>query len=117
MLLLTILAVSGMTGIIISLFGLVILRLTLTRRLKKKLKKTDEYWNTGASDFGFINTAVFAWACSIPSFERLERFQALYPNLNVRAFANPFERATAYGILVGAFTFFVCGALFLLLES
>ena len=67
--------------------GLLILRLTLTRRLKKQLTATGGYWDSGTIDFGFINTALFAWACTIPRVQKLERFQLLYPNLDIRSFA------------------------------
>ncbi len=43
------------------ILGLLVLRLTLTRRLKKKLKATGDYWDSGTIDFGFINTSLFAW--------------------------------------------------------
>ncbi|MCH8498936.1 MAG: hypothetical protein LAT63_10685 [Marinobacter sp.] len=83
------------------LFGFLILRLTLTRRLKKKLKATGEYWETGTLDFGFMNTILFAWACTIPWVQRQKNFQVLYRDLDVRAFANWFERGVAYSSIYG----------------
>src|SRR5690606_33465498 len=82
-------------------FGLLLLRLTLTRRLKKKLKTTGDYWETGTLDFGFINTSLFAWACAIPRGQKLEKFQLIYPGLDVRSFAIWFERAVAYVAIYG----------------
>ena len=81
--------------------GLLVLRLTLTRRLKKKLKATGDYWDSGTIDFGLFNTAIFAWACTMPWFQRLKRYQLLYPGLDVRSFANWFERVVAYGAIYG----------------
>lgn len=92
-----------MLGGVASMFlGFLALRLTLTHRLKKKLKATGDYWDSGTIDFGFINTTIFAWACTMPWFQRLKKYQLLYPGLDVRAFANWFERAAAYGIIYGA---------------
>ena len=56
----------GLGGGICMLLGFLILRLTLARRLKKKLRAAGEYWETGTLDFGFMNTILFAWACTIP---------------------------------------------------
>ena len=88
-------------GVASMILGLLLLRLTLTRRLKKKLAATGDYWNSGTLDFGLINTSLFAWACTIPRVQKLERFQLLYPDLDVRSFANWFERVAAYGAVGG----------------
>ena len=109
-------AFMGIGGGASMLLGLVILRLTLTRRLKKKLMETDSYWDSGSIDFGFFNTAVFAWACAVPLFEKLEKFQLLYPDLNVRNFANWYERAAAYGTIYGAMVFVLCIPFFYLFK-
>ena len=95
-------------------FGLLILRVTLTRRLKKKLKETGDYWDSGTIDFGIINTSLFAWACTIPRVQRLEKFQMIYPGLDVRSFANWFERAVAYGAIYGLMVMFLSAPFFYL---
>ncbi|MCH8498935.1 MAG: hypothetical protein LAT63_10680 [Marinobacter sp.] len=94
------------------LLGFLILRLTLTRRLKKKLKATGEYWETGTLDFGFMNTILFAWACTIPWVQRQKNFQVIYRDLDVRAFANGFERAVAYGSIYSLAVMFLSGPFF-----
>ena len=98
----------GLGGALSMFFGLLVLRVTLTRRLKKKLKATGEYWETGTLDFGFLNTAMFAWACTMPWFQRLKKYQSLYPGLDVRAFANRFETIVAYGVIYGLIIAFLC---------
>ncbi|MCH8498931.1 MAG: hypothetical protein LAT63_10660 [Marinobacter sp.] len=111
-------ALIALGGVASMLFGLLVLRLTLTRRLKKKLKATGDYWETGILlDFGFSNTIVFAWACTMPWFQRLKKYQLIYPGLDVRAFANWFERAVAYGIIYGLFVAFLGGLAFHLIEA
>lgn len=104
----TLFALLGAVGASLMVLGLLILRLTLTRRLKASLSVTDQYWHSGAIDFGLANTALFAWACAIPGIQRLERFRRVYPELDIRALANSFERVTAYGTIGGLMLFFVC---------
>lgn len=112
MLLATFLAITGVIGISLFMLGFLVLRLTLTRRLKKELQPTGDYWETGTLDFGFLNTALFAWACVIPGFKKLKKIQVIYPGLDVRRYATWFERWVAYGMIGGLFVFFVCGILF-----
>ena len=104
----------GIAGMLAALIGLVILRLTLTRRLNSRLRTRHNDWTTGTTDLGFVNTALFAWACAIPSIQQLPRFQLLFNELDVRAFASSFERGTAYGTIGGLVLFFLCGGLYLL---
>ena len=110
-------AFTMLGGVATMLLGLLVLRLTLTRRLKKKLKPTGDYWDSGTIDFGFINTSLFAWACAIPRVQRLERFQSIYPGLDVRSFANWFERAIAYGAIYGLIVMMLGIPFFYLFES
>lgn len=109
-------AVTGLGGGASMFFGLLLLRLTLTHRLKKKLRATGDYWDTGSIDFGFINTSLFAWACAIPRVQRLERFQSIYPGLDVRSFANWFERTIAYGAIYGLMVMFLSAPFFYLFK-
>lgn len=103
-------------GAMSMLIGLPILRLTLTRRLKKKLKPTGDYWKTGTLDFGFMNTILFAWACVLPYMRRSEFYRSLYPDLDILKFANRFEKTVAYGVIGGLFIFFLFGFIFVLVE-
>ena len=112
----TLFAVLGAAGVALMVLGLLLLRLTLTRRLKLSLSRTNRYWDSGALDFGFTNTALFAWACAVPRIQSLERFQRIYPDLNVRAFANSFEKLVAYGTVSGLLLFFVCIPFFYLFK-
>lgn len=111
-----ILAFVGVIAAVGSLLSVLILRLTLTRRLRNKLQPTGDYWETGALDFGFMNTYLFAWACTIPHFSRLKKFQMLYPGLDVRGYAKWFERWAAYWTIGGLFVFFLCGIAAVLIE-
>lgn len=115
-LLLDFLAVGGMLGCFSMLFGWLLLRLTLTRRLKKELKPKGEYWETGTLDFGFLNAGLFAWAIVLPWVQRSVKFRLLYPHLNVKARANGFEKVMAYGTIGGLFVFLFFGVIFVLIE-
>ncbi|MAL97288.1 MAG: hypothetical protein CL583_02460 [Alteromonadaceae bacterium] len=106
----------GLAGAASMLLGLLVLRLTLTHRLKKKLKPNGEYWDSGTLDFGFINTALFAWACTLPYVQRSERFRLIYRDLDVKSFANWFETAAAYATIGGVAIFFLFGPLIYLFD-
>ncbi|WP_339806805.1 hypothetical protein [uncultured Marinobacter sp.] len=110
------LAFLGVASAVVSLLSVVLLRFTLTRRLKNRLQPTDDYWDTGTLDFGFMNTYLFAWACTVPGFSRLKKFQAVYPGLDVRGYSKWFERWAAYGTIGGLFLFFVCGIIVVSIE-
>lgn len=107
----------GLVGIATALLSVLILRLTLTRRLKKKLKATDDYWETGTLDFGFLNTYVFALACTLPFVPRSKNYQILYKDLDVKAFATLFEKGTAYAMSSGFAVFFICIPIFYLYKA
>lgn len=98
------------------LSGLLVLRLTLTRRVKKELRPKGEYWESGTLDFGFLNTYLFAWACVLPYAQRSPKFKLLYPHLNVREYANWFERTVAYGVIGGLVVTCLFGVIFVLIE-
>ncbi len=113
----TLLALVGAGGAMTMLFSLILLRVTLTRRLKKELEATGDYWDSGTIDFGFTNTALFAWVCAIPPIQKFERFQIIYPDLDVRSFANGFEKAVAYAMVGGLMIFFLSAPLFYLFKA
>lgn len=103
-------------GIVLAIVCLVVLRFTLTRRLKKHLEVSDAYWESGTLDFGFLNTYIFAYACTLPFVSRSSNYQTIYKDLDVKAFATPFERATAYAMLAGFLVFFIGAPVFLLIS-
>jgi len=102
------------SSMIIAMLSVLILRLTLTRRLKKKLKASDDYWESGTLDFGFLNTFVFAWACTLPFVPRSQNYQILYKDLDVKAFATMFEKVAAYAMASGFGVFFISIPIFYL---
>lgn len=110
-------AVIGACGGLAMIFGLLVLRLTLTHRLKKRLKPTGDYWETGTLDFGIMNTALFAWACTLPYMRRSLLYRSLYPDLDILKFANWFEKTVAYGIIGGLAVMFASAPFFYFFDS
>src|SRR5690554_1675500 len=95
--------------------GLIALRLTLTRRVKRELKPKGEYWETGTLDFGFLNTALFALACVLPFVRQSEMFRLLYPDMDVKRYMSWLERAFSYGAIGGLIVCLMLGVIFVLI--
>lgn len=110
-------AFTAVGGLLCGFLGALVLRLTLTRRLKKKLKATDDYWNSGTLDFGFLNTFFFAWACTLPFASRSANFKAMYSDLDVKGFATVFERSVAYLMTVSFALSFISLPIFYLFKA
>ncbi|UZD64571.1 hypothetical protein [Marinobacter sp. AN1] len=94
---------------LLAMLSMLLLRVTLTYRLKKKLKPTGEYWRTGTLDLDFGNTVLFALVCTLPFAQRSDFYKAVYPDLDIKAFANPFETVLAYSMVTGFAVFFIMG--------
>lgn len=109
-------AFIGTFGGLFMLLGWLLLRLTLTRRLKKELKPKGEYWETGTLDFGLLNTIAFAWAIVSPWVQNSVKFRLIYPNLKVKSRANGFEVALAYSTIGGLFVLLLSCIVFVFVE-
>src|SRR5690554_1999702 len=90
------LAILGALGGMLMIVGFPVLRFTLTRRLEKELQKNCEYLENGGLESGFVSTALIAWACILPYVQSSAMFQNIYPGLDVKSFANRFEKSVAY---------------------
>lgn len=99
----------GVSGAVTMLVSMVVLRLTLTRRLKKDLEPSGRYWRSGTIDFDLINTALFGWACVIPRMHQWRNFRNFYEDLNVRDYAKGYERIIAFAMIAGLTVFCFCG--------
>jgi len=94
--------ISFSIGSALLIFSIIILRITLTHRLKKQLKAEDRYWESSGVDFGMVNTLLYTWACVIPGYTSWTNFKRyFYRNLNVRDFANKFELCMAHLAIAG----------------
>jgi hypothetical protein len=96
-----IVALIGVSGAVTMIVAMIVLRLTLTRRLKKDLESSGQYWKSGTLDFGFFNTIIFALACTLSYVPRSKNYRLIYNDLDVKSKTNPFERMVAYSMLVG----------------
>ena len=110
------LAISGSICALIFFICFVLLRLSLTKRIKKTLLPKGEYWDSGTLDFDFINTAIFCFACAVPKFAKQSKFQSLYPNLDVRNIANKFEVTLALLLIISLTSFFTLGFVMLITD-
>lgn len=104
-----IVALIGALGAVTMIVAMIVLRLTLTRRLKKDLESSGQYWRSGTIDFDLINTALFGWACLIPRMHQWKNFRVFYENLDVRDYATGYERIIAFTMICGLVVFFFCG--------
>lgn len=112
-----ILALVGISGAAIMLISMILLRLTLTSRLKKDLESKGQYWHSGTVDFDLINTAIFGWACVIPHMHEWRNFKNFYDNLDVRSCATTPEKLIAIAMIGGLAIFLFCGIWWKLLRN
>lgn len=102
-------AIFGIVSAAVFLFSFFILRMTLTRRIKKYLKPRGNYWDSGTLDFELMNTAMFCWACVIPRIQNLDKFKIMYGAFDVKRFAKKHEVALSFSMISGLAIFFICG--------
>lgn len=111
-----VLAIFGILSASVFMLSFFLLRMTLTRRIKKYLKPRGEYWNSGTLDFDFINTAIFCWTCVIPSIRNSEKFKIMYGDFDVRLFAKKHEVTLSFSMISGLAIFFILGGLTYILK-
>ena len=82
--------------------SMLLLRLTLTRRIKKKQREAGGYyWDTGTLDFGFLNTIAFMLVCAFPPLKNQGNGKIYIPrNVEVRDMATGFEIFLSYACVV-----------------
>lgn len=86
--------------------SLIVLRFTLTRRLKKEIFHRKEfYYKSDIPDFDLVNTILFAGVCVVPAFKRMKYHKYFVSeNIDVRSFANLCEMLVAH-IYIGSLAF------------
>lgn len=104
-------SIVGVGVFFLLLASLILLRVTLGRRLDSLLKQRGTYWHCGTLDFGFFNTMIFAWAVVVPNFDKQTKFKAMFGDFNVRSHTRWFECFLAY-IMVSSFVLFMFTAIF-----
>lgn len=91
----------------VTLFSIIILRLTLDRRVRKALPSDKIYNNPTDWYGGFLRSMGFAYATII---ERANNYamKDYYDGFDVKNFATPFEKAICYLFFVSGLMFLVC---------
>jgi hypothetical protein len=104
-------AMVGVGAILLMFVSILILRLTLDRRVRKALPPDKIYDSPHDWYFGYGRTIAFGAACVFNYINNSPKLRYLYDDFDVRAFANRFEKVIAY-CMVGSFVFFMmCGCI------
>ena len=100
-----ILAIAISTAIFLMLLSYVVLRLTLTRNIRKIAAKNHEYYFDDDGYLGFMNTAFLTWACAAPAVKHWKNYDRYKPtNIDVRANASALEIVFSYILTISAST-------------
>jgi hypothetical protein len=111
-----VLALTFIGAFFLLMLSILILRLTLDRRVRKALPPDKTYGAYTDWYFGLGRTIVFGWACVLPYINNSPKLRYLYDDFDVRAFANRFEKAIAYLMVGGLAYFFICGFIIFITE-
>jgi hypothetical protein len=103
-----VLAITGAGAIVLLFLSILILRLTLDRRVRKALPPDKIYDAYTDWYFGLGRAIVFGWACVLPYINNSPKLRYLYDDFDVRAFANRFEKAIAYLMVGSLATMLIC---------
>jgi hypothetical protein len=99
-------AMVGVGAMLLMFASMLILRLTLDRRVRKALPPDKVYDTEYDSYFGLGRVIIFGWACVVPYLNNSPKLRYLYNDFDIRAFANLFEKLIAY-CMVGSLVFLV----------
>jgi len=104
----------GLGLIALMALSILLLRLTLDRRVRKEALPADKVYDAFTDwHFGFGRSIVFGWACALPYINNTPTLRALYNNVDIAGFANRIEKTIAYCMAVSVFTLVgVCVPLF-----
>ncbi len=104
------------SGILLPL-SILVLRLTLDRRVRQQLPKDKEYDAYPDWYFGFGRAIIFGCASVWDRANNSWQIKFLYEGFDVKSFANPFEKFSAYCLLFSLFILVGGGAVYIILEA
>ncbi len=104
------------SGILLPL-SILILRLTLDRRVRKQLPKDKEYDAYPDWYFGFGRTITFGCASVWDRANNSWQMQLFYEGFDVKSFASPFEKFATYCLFFSLFILVGGGAVYIILEA
>lgn len=96
----------------VTIFSILILRLTLDRNIRKSLPANREYDSPLDWYFGFMRTMAFAYAIA-SNWMNVRLQKNYYPEVDVNLIANRFERLISYCFIGGGVVLIACTLFFL----
>jgi len=108
--------IIGMMGMIFLPLSILLLRLTLDRRVRKQLAADKEYNHYPDWYFGVGRAMVFGYASIFTFANNSQLIMNCYDGFDVKAFANRSERFFAYCLVFSLFFFGVGGTIYSLLD-
>ena len=95
---------------------IIILRLTLDRRVRKQLPKEKSYDHYPDQYFGFGRTIVFSYASILDYANNSSMMELFYDGFDVKNFATTFEKFIAYCFLLGVIVLVGGGTIYTALD-
>jgi len=106
----------GITALILLPLSILLLRLTLDRRIRKQLAADKEYNNYPDWYFGFGRAIIFGYASVWDRANNSWQIKTFYDGFDVKNFANRFERFITYSLFFSLTILMIGGVLFIVLE-
>jgi len=106
----------GIAALILLPLSIILLRLTLDRRVRKQLAADKEYNHYPDWYFGVGRAMVFGYASIFTFANNSQLIMNCYDGFDVKAFANRSERFFAYCLVFSLFFFGVGGTIYSLLD-
>ncbi len=105
------------TAVILLPLSMLVLRLTLDRRVRQQLPKDKEYDAYPDWYFGFGRAIIFGCASVWDRANNSWQMQLFYEGFDVKSFANPFEKFVAYCSFFGVTVLAGGGTIYIILEA
>ncbi|MFT5084096.1 MAG: hypothetical protein ACI9Y1_002148 [Lentisphaeria bacterium] len=102
------LAFVGAISILFMLASIPVLRLTLDRRVRKALP-ADKVYDSYLDWYGGLGRSImFGLCCVFSHINNAPMYRMLYDDFDVKRYANGFERAISYFMVIGLLVFILC---------
>ncbi len=105
------------TAVILGPLSVLVLRLTLDRRVRKQLPKDKEYDAYPDWYFGFGRAMIFGYASVWDRANNSWQMELFYEGFDVKSFANPFEKFATYCLFFSLIILIGGGAVYIVLEA
>lgn len=103
-----------MIAVTIMFLSIILLRLTLDSRVRRYALPADwEY--TAFPDFylkGITRTIIFGLCCVFPHINNADMYRCMYNDIDIKAFANSFEKFLGWAMSISVFILCMCCIIF-----